>query len=80
MCKTFAQPDCAETLCDYSRLNFQEADCHSVYEAGFSSFWTHHKLKAVGINNMITNPRNVPTSQKEQLQKDDPTDSRKFAC
>ena len=33
----------------------------------------------MGINNIVVNPADVPTSQKEQLQKDDPTDSRKLA-
>ncbi len=33
----------------------------------------------MGGNNIVTNPADVPTSQKEKLQKDDPTDSRKLA-
>ncbi|SFF71657.1 IS110 family transposase, partial [Sunxiuqinia elliptica] len=79
MHKTFTQPACAETLCNYLHRNFPQADYHSVYEAGYSGFWTHYQLKSMGINNMVTNPADVPTSQKEQLQKDDPTDSRKLA-
>jgi transposase len=31
------------------------------------------------IDNIVVNPADVPTSQKEYLQKDDPTDSRKLA-
>jgi len=79
MHKTFTQPACAETLYNYLQRNFPGADCHSVYEAGFSGFWTHYKLKEMGINNIVINPADVPTSQKEHLQKDDPTDSRKLA-
>jgi hypothetical protein len=59
--------------------NFPGGNYHTVYEAGFSGFWTHYKLKGMGINNIIINPADVPTTQKEQLQKDDPTDSRKLA-
>lgn len=77
--KTFNQPACAETLAGYLKRNFPGGNYHSVYEAGFSGFWTHYKLKEMGINNIIVNPADVPTSQKEQLQKDDPTDSRKLA-
>lgn len=33
----------------------------------------------MGINNIVINPADVPTSQKEHLQKNDPTDSRKLA-
>ena len=77
--KTFTQPACADTLSNYLKRNFPGGSYHSVYEAGFSGFWTHYKLKEMGINNIIVNPADVPTSQKEQLQKDDPTDSRKLA-
>jgi len=77
--KTFSQPPDAEVLHNYLVNNFPGAEYHSVYEAGFSGFWTHYKLKALGINNIVVNPADVPTSQKEQLQKDDPTDSRKLA-
>ena len=77
--KTFTQPACAETLCNYLGRNFPGGDYNSVYEAGFCGFWAHYKLKGMGINNIVTNPADVPTSQKEHLQKDDPTDSRKLA-
>lgn len=29
-------------------------------EAGFSGFWAHYKLIGMGINNIITNPADVP--------------------
>lgn len=77
--KTFNQPASVDTLSGYLRRQFPGASYHSVYEAGFSGFWTHYKLKQMGINNIVVNPADVPTSQKEQLQKDDPTDSRKLA-
>jgi transposase len=77
--KTFTQPACADTLCNYLKRNFPGGGYNSVYEAGFSGFWTHYKLKEMGINNIVINPADVPTSQKEHLQKDDPTDSRKLA-
>jgi len=77
--KTFTQPASAETLNNYLMRNFPGGTYNSVYEAGFCGFWTHYKLKAMGINNIVINPADVPTSQKEKLQKDDPTDSRKLA-
>ncbi len=77
--KTFTQPANAETLDNYLRRNFPGATYHSVYEAGFCGFWTHYKLKSMGINNIVANPADVPTSQKEKLQKNDPVDSRKLA-
>jgi len=77
--KTFTQPACADTLNNYLKRNFPSGTFNSVYEAGFCGFWSHYKLKEMGINNIVVNPADVPTSQKEQLQKDDPTDSRKLA-
>jgi len=77
--KTFTQPPSIEALHNYLVRNFPGGIYHSVYEAGFSGFWTHYKLKEMGINNMVINPADVPTTQKEHLQKDDPTDSRKLA-
>lgn len=77
--KTFTQPASAETLKNYLESNFPGATYNSVYEAGFCGFWIHYKLTAMGINNIVINPADVPTTQKEKLQKDDPTDSRKLA-
>jgi len=77
--KTFTQPASAEILSNYLKRNFPGGTYHSVYEAGFCGFCAHYKLNAMGINNIVTNPADVPTSQKEKLQKDDPTDSRKLA-
>lgn len=77
--KTFSQPPQADALKAYLDRNFPNARYHSVYEAGFSGFWAHYQLNEMGIQNIVVNPADVPTSQKEQLQKDDPTDSRKLA-
>ena len=77
--KTFTQPSSAENLRSYLVRNYPGGSYHSVYEAGFSGFWTHYTLKEMGINNIVINPADVPTTQKEHLHKDDPTDSRKLA-
>ena len=77
--KAFTQPASAEVLSNYLKRNFPGGIYHSVYEAGFCGFWTHYMLTEMGINSIVTNPADVPTTQKEHLQKDDPTDSRKLA-
>jgi transposase len=77
--KTFTQPANAEPLYNYLERNFPGGIYHSVYEAGFCGLWPHYRLKEMGIDNIVVNPADVPTSQKEHLQKDDPTDSRKLA-
>jgi transposase len=77
--KRFTQPPDAKTLYNYLSRNFPGATYHSVYESGFSGFWAHRQLEALGIKSMITNAADVPTGQKERLQKDDPVDSRKLS-
>ncbi|MDR3653345.1 MAG: IS110 family transposase [Paludibacter sp.] len=76
--KTFNQPPKAEVLLDYLKSNFPNASYLSAYEAGFCGFWVHYKLKELGINNIVVNPADVPTTQKEKMRKSDPIDSSKL--
>lgn len=77
--KKFTQPPQVDVLYKYLTRNFPGATYHSVYESGFCGFWAHRRLEALGINSMVTNAADVPTGQKERVQKDDPVDSRKLA-
>ena len=43
-----------------------------MYEAGFCGFWIHERLTALGIDNIVVNPADVPT-------KTDTVDSGKLA-
>ncbi|KAA6313718.1 hypothetical protein EZS27_035552, partial [termite gut metagenome] len=72
-------PPRAEVLVDYLKTHFPNGNYYSAYEAGFSGFWAHHRLQSLGINNIVINPADIPTTQKEQYQKNDPVDSRKIA-
>lgn len=76
--KTFIQSPCVKTLYNYLNINFPNGNYHSVYEAGFSGFSDHYKLKELGINSIVVNPADVPTTGKEMLQKDDKRDSLKL--
>jgi transposase len=77
--KRFMQPPKAQVLYDYLTRNFPGGNYYSVYESGFSGFWAHRQLTDLGIINIVTNAADVPTGQKERLDKDDPVDSRKLA-
>lgn len=77
--KKFSHPPDAKALYDYLTRNFPGATYHSVYEAGFCGFWAHQQLKALGIKSSVTNAADVPTGQKEKIEKDDARDSRKLA-
>jgi len=69
--KKFTQPPEAKVLYNYLSRNFQGATYHSVYESGFSGFWAHRQLESLGIKSIVTNAADVPTGQKEKIQKDD---------
>jgi len=77
--KTFSQPPEAELLSSYLKLNFPKANYYSVYEAGFSGLHAHYELTNLGIHNIVTNPADVPTSDKERRRKTDTVDSNKLA-
>ena len=76
--KTFSQPPKADILSDYLKLNFPNASYFSTYEAGFCGFWAHFRLEELGIRNIVVNPVDVPTTQKDQMRKSDPVDSNKL--
>ena len=77
--KKFSQDPQPEALHKFLVVNYPGATYHSVYEAGFSGFWTHHKLTELGINNIVVNPADVPTMSREKLRKTDAVDCGKLA-
>jgi transposase len=77
--KTFSQDPSAETLSNYLRKNFPGASYYSAYEAGFCGFSAHRELEKFKISNIVVNPADVPTTDKEKKQKEDKRDSRKIA-
>ena len=76
--KGFTQPPNAAALSNYLRSNFPGATYHSVYEAGFCGFWPHEELMREGIHNLVVNPADVPTMDKEKKKKSDKVDCRKL--
>lgn len=77
--KTMSQNPDPDLLASYLKRNFPGANYHAVYEAGFSGFESCRRLRELGVDCVVYHPADVPTSQKEKLQKTDPTDSRKLA-
>jgi len=77
--KSFHQPADPKALYHYLSKHFPNASFHSVYEAGYCGFWIHDELQDLGINNIVVNPADVPTTDKEKKQKADPVDSNKLA-
>ena len=76
--KGFVQPPNAGVLARYLRTNFPGGTYYSVYEAGFCGFAPHDQLTREGLCNIVVNPADVPTKDKERKQKCDRVDSRKL--
>ena len=77
--KVFSQDPDPSILVNYLQRNFPDANYYSSYEAGFCGFWIHQTLTQSGINNVVINPSDIPTTDKEKKQKRDKLDCRKIA-
>lgn len=77
--KTFVQDPEPDILYNYLINNFPGATFYSAYEASFCGYWIHYRLKELGVNSIIVNPADIPTTNKEKVQKEDKRDSRKIA-
>jgi transposase len=77
--KTMSQNPDPDILASYLKRNFPGADYKAVYEAGFNGFYSCRRLRELGINCNVIHAADVPTRQKEKIQKMDPVDSRKLA-
>lgn len=77
--KTMSQNPDPDLLASYLNKSFPGGNYYAVYEAGFSGFESCRKLNQLGVDCIVIHPADVPTSQKEKLQKTDKADSRKLA-
>jgi transposase len=77
--KTMSFVPSPDKLVEYLHKNYPNAKYVSVYEAGFCGFWIDRRLRELGVNNIIVNPADVPTKQKERRHREDKVDSKKLA-
>jgi transposase len=77
--KKFSMNPSPRELSDYMKKHYPGGEYHSVYEAGFCGYWIHRELTEAGIKNIIVNPADVPTTNKEKIGKRDPIDSNKLS-
>ena len=77
--KTFSMNPSPIELYNYLIKNYTGGNYSVVYEAGFCGFWPQRNFTELGINCIVVNPADVPSSGKEKAVKTDPNDSRKLA-
>src|SRR4030042_6676238 len=73
--KTFTQPPDPKALYNYLQNMFPGGNYYSAYEAGFCGYGIHRELNDLGIKNIVINAADIPTIQKDKLQKRDHIDS-----
>jgi transposase len=66
-------------LKNYFDKNYPGAALKVVYEAGFCGFEIQRSLTGLGIDCIIVNPADVPSSDKDRKRKDDKRDARKLS-
>ena len=76
---SFAQHADAKELFDRLNKKFPEAHFKSAYEAGFCGFSAHYALTELGVENIVVNAADIPTTGKEKVMKTDAVDSEKIA-
>jgi len=76
--RTFSQNPSVKELSDHLLRNYPRADYHVVYEAGFCGFGYQREFSDYGINCIVVNPADVPTTDKEKHRKSDTVDCRKL--
>lgn len=77
--KTYSMDADPIILSNYLSRNYPGGIYYSVYEAGYCGFWIDRKLRCLGIKNIVVNPADIPTTDKEKRTKTDVVDSRKLA-
>ena len=77
--KPMTTPPDPGILIRHLRKNYPGANYKCAYEAGYSGFWIQQEFKKQGIECIVVNPADVPSTNKEQVYKSDPVDCRKIA-
>jgi transposase len=65
-------------ISNFLHKHYPDAKYLCVYEAGFSGFWLQRELSQFGINCIVVNPADVPTSNKDSVNKNDQIDAIKL--
>ena len=76
---SFSQDPEAQALRRYFNKHYPGASLKVVYEAGFCGFGIQRSLSELGIECIVVNAADVPSSDKERKRKDDKRDARKLS-
>lgn len=69
----------AEQLANYLKRMYPNARYKAAYEAGCFGFWAKYALDLLGIETIVIHASDIPTSDRDKVQKNDKNDSKKIA-
>ncbi|WPV63902.1 IS110 family transposase [Chitinophaga sp. LS1] len=75
----YSQEASVEQLVNHLQKKYPGASYQVAYEAGFCGFSIHRFLSKLGVNCIVANPADVPSTDKEKRRKNDKIDARKIS-
>jgi len=73
------QPPSAEALYKFLNTHYPGASYMCAYEGGKFGYWIHRQLKSKGVDCIVVNPADIPSTHKDEVNKTDPRDARAIA-
>lgn len=73
------QPPSAEALYKFLNTHYPGASYMCAYEGGKFGYWIHRQLKSKGVDCIVVNPADIPSTHKDEVNKTDPRDARGIA-
>jgi transposase len=70
------QPPSPNALCHYLRQNYPAASYMCAYECGEFGYWVHREFKELGVDCIVVNPADIPSTHKDEVYKNDQRDAR----
>jgi len=77
--RQYSQESKPQILINHLQKHYPGATYKCVYEAGYSGFWIAEALIKAGIDCMVVNAADIPTTNKQNDRKTDTVDSKKLA-
>ena len=74
----YSQDPCEKLLLKHLDKRYPGASYQVAYEAGFCGFGIQRSLKTSGVECLVVNPADVPSTDKDKKRKNDKIDARKI--
>lgn len=70
------QPPSPIALKKFLESNYPNATCRCAYESGKFGYWIQRELATMGIDCLVINPADIPSTHKDEVYKNDSRDAR----